>query len=45
MAGMRDILIHNYDDIELHEIWNIATISILKLIEQIEYILPPEIIF
>ena len=44
MAGMRDILIHNYDDIELNEVWNVATISIPKLIEQIEDILPPEII-
>ncbi len=26
MAGMRDILIHNYDDIELDEVWNVATI-------------------
>ena len=44
MAGMRDILIHNYDDIELNEVWNVATISIPELIEQIEDILPPEII-
>ena len=44
MAGMRDILIHNYDDIELDEVWNVATISIPELIEQIEDILPPEII-
>ncbi|MDJ0682205.1 MAG: DUF86 domain-containing protein [Xenococcaceae cyanobacterium MO_167.B52] len=42
MAGMRDILIHNYDDIELDELWNVATISIPELIQQIECIVPPE---
>ncbi len=38
MAGMRDILIHNYDDIELNELWNVATIYIPELIELIELI-------
>ena len=42
MAGMRDILIHNYDDIEVDELWNVATISIPELIEQIGCIVPPE---
>lgn len=42
MAGMRDILIHNYDDVDLDEVWNVATISIPELIQQIEPLVPPE---
>ncbi|MBO1348950.1 MAG: DUF86 domain-containing protein [Hormoscilla sp. GUM202] len=41
MAGMRDVLIHDYDDVDLHEVWNVATISIPELIEQIEPLVPP----
>lgn len=36
MAGMRDILIHAYSSVDVNEVWNAATISIPKLIEQIE---------
>jgi uncharacterized protein with HEPN domain len=32
MAGMRDILIHNYDDLDLDTVWNVATKSIAPLI-------------
>jgi uncharacterized protein with HEPN domain len=39
MAGMRDILIHNYDDVDLDAVWNVATQSIASLIEQIEIII------
>ncbi|MBD2015804.1 DUF86 domain-containing protein [Microcoleus sp. FACHB-53] len=42
MAGMRDILIHDYDDVDLDEVWNVATISIPELIQQIEPLVPPE---
>ncbi|MFB2981391.1 DUF86 domain-containing protein [Microseira sp. BLCC-F43] len=42
MAGMRDILIHNYDDVDLDEVWNVATISIPELIQQIEPLVPSE---
>lgn len=42
MAGMRDILIHQYDDVDLDEVWNVATISIPELIRQIEPLVPPE---
>jgi len=42
MAGMRDILIHNYDDVDLDEVWNVATIYIPELIQQIEPFVPPE---
>jgi uncharacterized protein with HEPN domain len=39
MAGMRDILIHNYDDLDLDAVWNVATSSITLLIKQIEIII------
>ena len=42
MAEMRDILIHDYDDVDLDEVWNVATISIPELIQQIEPLVPPE---
>jgi len=42
MAGMRDILIHNYDDVDLNEVWYVAKISIPTLIKQIEPLVPPE---
>jgi uncharacterized protein with HEPN domain len=42
MAGMRDILIHNYDDVDLDEVWNVATISMPELIQQIEPLVPSE---
>lgn len=39
MAGMQDILIHNYDDVDLDAVWNVATRSITPLIQQIEIII------
>ncbi len=41
IAGMRDILIHAYDHVDLDEVWNAATISIPALIRQLEPLLPP----
>lgn len=35
MAGMRDILIHAYDHVDLNEIWHTVTIAIPTLIRQI----------
>ncbi len=43
IAGMRDILIHNYDDIDLNAVWNVATNSIPELIAKIKSIIAPEI--
>jgi len=41
MAGMRDILIHAYDAVDLDEVWNAANQSIPRLIEQLEpFVLP-----
>lgn len=36
IAGMRDILIHAYDHVDLDEVWNAAQTSIPDLIKQIE---------
>jgi uncharacterized protein with HEPN domain len=41
IAGMRDILIHAYDHVDLDEVWSAATVTIPKLIHQIEPLLPP----
>ncbi|MEO1295775.1 MAG: DUF86 domain-containing protein [Cyanobacteria bacterium J06636_16] len=40
MAGMRDNLIHNYDDIDLNEVWRTATIDIPALMQQLALLLP-----
>lgn len=42
IAGMRDILIHAYNHVDLDEVWNAAKISIPILIQQIEPLVPPE---
>lgn len=39
IAGMRDILIHAYDHVDVDEVWNAATISIPHLKDQIENLL------
>ncbi len=36
MAGMRDVLIHAYERVELKEVWIAATVHIPDLIRQIE---------
>jgi uncharacterized protein with HEPN domain len=40
MAGMRDNLIHNYDDIDLDEVWKTATTDILVLLTQLNPLIP-----
>jgi uncharacterized protein with HEPN domain len=42
MAGMRDILIHAYDHVDLDEVWNTATLAIPDLIQKVEALIPPE---
>ncbi len=42
MAGMRDILIHAYDHVDLHEVWHTASASVPALIEALVNLLPPE---
>lgn len=36
MAGMRDILIHAYDAVDVDEVWNVATQAIPRLVVQLE---------
>lgn len=36
MAGLRDILIHQYDEVNLKRVWNIVTKDIPKLKEQLK---------
>lgn len=39
MAGMRDILIHAYDHVDLGEVWNTATLAIPDIIQKIEILI------
>lgn len=39
MAGMRDVLIHGYDEIDLSEVWKTATTDMPALIDLLERIL------
>lgn len=39
MAGMRDVLIHDYDDVDYKIVWETATIFIPQLKKQIDEIL------
>lgn len=40
MAGMRNILIHAYDHVDLDEVWNTATLAIPDIIQKIEALIP-----
>ena len=42
MAGMRDVLIHDYDTVDLDLLWDTATQSIPALISQLELLVPPK---
>ncbi len=42
MAGMRDILIHAYDHVDLDELWTAATNSVPGPVEKIAPLAPPE---
>ena len=42
MAGMRDALIHGYDDVDLDEVWKTAGADIPALLAALEPLLPPE---
>jgi len=42
MAGMRDRLIHHYDDINLDIVWQVASEEVPALLAQLEPLIPPE---
>lgn len=42
MAGMRDKLVHEYDDVDLDEVWNTVSNDLPKLIAAVERLVPPE---
>ena len=41
MAGMRDVLVHNYDQIDPQAVWDAATEDVPELISLLEALLPP----
>jgi uncharacterized protein with HEPN domain len=42
MMGMRNILIHQYDDVDLNIIWDAIQIDLPPLIRVLEKLVPPE---
>jgi uncharacterized protein with HEPN domain len=40
MAGMRDVLIHAYDIVDLDQVWQTATVNIPRVISQLEPLIP-----
>lgn len=41
IAGMRSKLIHDYDQIDLQEVWNVLQIDLVDLISRIQPLVPP----
>ncbi len=41
IAGMRDILIHAYDRVDLDEVWTTVQVAIPRLVPQLEQLVPP----
>lgn len=41
IAGMRDILIHAYDHVDIREVWNAASSEVPALIKQIKILISP----
>lgn len=42
IAGMRDVLIHVYDNVDLDELWYVTQVSIPELISLVEPLVPGE---
>ncbi len=40
IAGMRDMLIHVYDNVDLDELWSVTQVSIPELIKFVEPLVP-----
>ncbi len=41
IIAQRNVLIHEYDDIDYKEIWAVATFHLPRLIDQIRSLIPP----
>lgn len=41
MAGLRDRLIHGYDEVDLDRVWQISTVEVPKVRRHLEHLLPP----
>ena len=42
IAGLRNRIVHDYDDVDLDKVWHSATSEIPELIAALEAIVPPE---
>jgi uncharacterized protein with HEPN domain len=42
ISGMRDVLIHQYDAVDLEEVWKTVQVELPKLISQLEPLVPRE---
>src|SRR3989304_3480213 len=42
IAGMRDALIHGYDEVRLRDVWTAATVNVPALVPLLERIVPEE---
>jgi len=42
IAGMRDKLIHEYDDVDLTEVWKTVRSDVPRLLTQLELLAPPK---
>lgn len=41
MAGMRDVLIHHYDTVDLDEVWRTVTVDVPGLTAFLQTVVPP----
>lgn len=44
MAGMRDVLIHAYDHVDIEQVWNVIQQALPDVAKKAESLLPPEIL-
>ena len=42
IAGMRDVLSHDYDEVDLDEVWGVISQNLPKLARYIQPLIPPE---
>ncbi len=41
MAGLRDVLIHRYDDVNVELLWETVAVAVPSLLASLETLLPP----